>query len=53
MAMSPEERKPTILNVISDLEALLSEAEDREMTDEEWRDAQSAAEYITENEAHL
>lgn len=54
--MTKEERRTTILNVISDLEYVLSYADDDhdgEVTDDLWSDAELAVEYITENNPHL
>lgn len=55
--MSPSERFQTLRNVISDLEVTLVDAalengEDT-LTEDQWKDAQLACEYVTEEQPHL
>lgn len=47
--MEIEERKYTIVNVISDLQAILKEVGDSQIDDEMWHEAQCSAEHITHN----
>ena len=53
--MTSDERKATIANVISDLQAILDscEKEGREVTLGDFLDAKLACEYIMEDEVHL
>lgn len=55
--MKKSERINTIMNVISDLQAILDDPEATDengnITDEFWRDAQLSSEHITHNAAHL
>ena len=55
--MTSSERFRTLRNVISDLEVILEDAVeengDETLTDDQWKDAKLACEYVTEEVLHL